>query len=296
MIVSASRRTDLPRWYGEWFENRLRAGYALARNPMNAAQVRKVSLLPEDVDCFVFWTKDPANFLPRLDLLDSRGYCYYFQFTLTPYGRKLEPGMRDKREIARTFAERSERLGRERVVWRYDPIVLSDFIGLDYHRTEFARLCDMLAPYTDTVTVSFVDMYAKLKTACFRPPSESEMFELASYIGEAARSFGLRAVACCESLDLSDCGIERAACIDRARIERITGRSLCVRPDRNQRSLCGCCVSVDIGAYDTCPAGCVYCYANRPGKARDFALAKHRFAAHDPHAVMLWGNVPQAEA
>ena len=91
---------------------------------MNAAQVRKVSLLPEDVDCFVFWTKDPANFLPRLDLLDSRGYCYYFQFTLTPYGRKLEPGMRDKREIARTFAELSERLGRERVVWRYDPIVL----------------------------------------------------------------------------------------------------------------------------------------------------------------------------
>lgn len=290
MIVSASRRTDLPRWYGEWFSNRLRAGYALVRNPMNAAQLRRVSLVPDDVDCFVFWTKDPANFIPRLDMLDAAGYGYYFQFTLTPYGRELEPGMRDKREIVETFIALAKRVGRERVVWRYDPIILNDFIGLDYHRAEFSRLCGLLAPYTDTVTVSFVDMYAKLKTSLIRPISDDELAELAAYIGETARSNGLCAVACCESADLSRFGIKRAACIDASRIERIAGRPLGLRPDRNQRAGCGCAESVDIGAYDTCPAGCVYCYANRPGKCGDFSAAQRRYAEHDPHAEMLWGG------
>lgn len=293
MIVSASRRTDLPRWYGEWFENRLRAGYALVRNPMNAAQLRRVSLAPEDVDCFVFWTKDPAKFMPRLGVLDEAGYSYYFQFTLTPYGRELEPGMRDKRRIVDTFIALAKRIGRQRLVWRYDPIILNSFIGVDYHRAEFARMCGLLAPYTDTVTISFADMYPKLKTTLIRPVDDDEIAELASFIGGVAHSHGLQAVACCESADLSRFGITRAACIDAARIERITGRALRLRPDRNQRPGCGCAESVDIGAYDTCPAGCVYCYANRPGKGGDFDAAKRRYAAHDPHAEMLWGDATQ---
>ena len=289
MIVSASRRTDLPRWYAEWFCNRVHAGYALVRNPMNPSQLRRVDLSPSSVDCFVFWTKDPAGLMPRLDGLDALGYKYYFQFTLTPYGRELEPNMRDKRCVEDTFIALSSRIGRERVVWRYDPITLNEFIGMAYHKAEFTRLCRRLAPYTDTVTVSFVDMYAKLKTDLIRPLTDGEVAELAEFIGETARSHGLRAVACCEPADLSQYGIKRAACIDGARIERIIGRKLDLRPDRNQRTGCGCAASVDIGAYDTCPAGCVYCYANRPGKNGGFDAAKRRFAAHDPSGELLVG-------
>ncbi|HHW24283.1 MAG TPA: DUF1848 domain-containing protein [Clostridiales bacterium] len=287
MIVSASRRTDLPRWYGEWFERRLLDGYALVKNPMNALQVRRVSLLPADVDCFVFWTKDPENFLPKLDLLDSHGYAYYFQFTLTPYGKGIEPGMRDKREIARTFARLAQRLGRERVVWRYDPILLADGISSGYHRAEFIKLCELLAPYTDTVTVSFVDPYAKLKRAPFWPPTESEMDEIAASIGKAARAYGLRAVACCEGRDFTRFGIGRASCVDPARIELITGRRISAARDKNQRLGCGCCQSVDIGTYDTCPAGCVYCYASRTAGKGGVSLAAKRYGSHDPNSVML---------
>ena len=111
MIVSASRRTDIPCFYAEWMMNRFRAGYALARNPMNHAQLARVPLTPDVVDCVVFWTKDAANLLPRLGELDERGYAYYFQFTLTPYDRALEPNLRGKAEIAATFRALSKRIG-----------------------------------------------------------------------------------------------------------------------------------------------------------------------------------------
>jgi Domain of unknown function (DUF1848). len=290
VIVSASRRTDLPRWYSEWFLNRVRAGYALVRNPMNASQLRRVDLTPCAVDCFVFWSKDPANLLTGLCELDTFGYSYYFQFTLTPYGHALEPNMRDKREIEATFVALSKQIGRERVVWRYDPIILNEFTCVEYHKREFKRLCGKLAPCTDTVTISFVDMYAKLKTDLIRPLTDGEVAELAGFIGETARAHGLRAVACCESADLSGYGIGRAACVDSARIEKLTGRKLSLPSDKNQRQGCGCVASVDLGAYNTCPAGCVYCYANNPGKDGSFSSALRRWNAHDPAGELLCGG------
>ena len=259
MILSASRRTDIPCYYAEWFTNRIRAGYVLTRNPMNHAQLSKIPLSSEVVDCIVFWTKDAANILPYLGELDAFGYNYYFQFTLTPYDRTLEPNLRPKPEIETTFTRLSKRIGRECVVWRYDPIILNDtLLDIAYHKAQFARMCGKLSPFTDTVVISFVDMYTKLKTPLIRPITEVEIAELSAFIGKTAKQYGIRAVACSESGDLSGYGIEKSACIDRGRIERLIGCPLDIKNDKNQRANCGCCESIDIGAYNTCMNGCVY--------------------------------------
>lgn len=286
MILSASRRTDIPCHFSAWFMNRIRAGYALVRNPINAAQLFRVPLSPDVVDCIVFWTKDPTPFLTSLDELEARGYRFYFQFTLTPYGRAIEPGVRRKSELEQTFAVLSKKVGRGRVVWRYDPIILNDEMDIAYHKAQFVRLCERLSPYTDTVTMSFVDLYSKLKTPLIRAITQHEQVELARFIGDTAASFHLRAVACSETADLAPYGIERASCIDRRRIERICGAPLKVTPDKNQRKSCGCLESIDIGAYNTCVNGCIYCYANN-GTAR----AEKRFAAHDPESELLCGVI-----
>lgn len=286
MILSASRRTDIPCYYGEWFMNRLREGYVLTRNPMNHAQISRIQLSPEIVDCIVFWTKDAANFLPCLDELDRMGYAFYFQYTLTPYGKELERNLRPKQDIEDTFVALSQRLGRERVVWRYDPIILNDHIGIQYHKTQFSRMCEKLAPFTDTVTISFVDLYSKLHTSLIRKIEMDEMTELASFIGETVAEYGLNAVACCEDLDLTPYGIQRSSCIDKARIEKILGCPLDIKFDRNQRKDCGCCESIDIGAYNTCLNGCVYCYANYS----DSSVQRNRLC-YVPDSPILCGRV-----
>ncbi|MFR1517186.1 MAG: DUF1848 domain-containing protein [Clostridia bacterium] len=290
MVLSASRRTDIPCCYSEWFMNRLREGFAYTRNPMNPAQLSRIPLTPEIVDCIVFWTKDAENMLPYLEELDRMGYRYYFQFTVTPYGRTIEKNLRDKIEIEKTFIELSKRIGRERVVWRYDPIVLNETITAVSHKEQFRRLCETLSSYTERVILSYVDLYAKLKTPLLREISQDEMAELSSFIGTTAKEYGLVPQACCEQHDLSRWGIGRASCIDRELIGRICGEPLAIPPDRNQRSGCGCVQSVDIGAYDTCRNGCIYCYANaRPETAR------RRFSALDPHGPLLADRVAPGE-
>ncbi|PWM47414.1 MAG: DUF1848 domain-containing protein [Clostridiales bacterium] len=290
MILSASRRTDIPCYYSEWFMNRIRAGYVLTRNPMNHKQLSRLSLSPDIVDCIVFWTKDVANIIPHLDELDSRGYKYYFQFTLTPYSQDLEPNLRPKFEIEDTFIELSKRIGKDKVVWRYDPIILNDNLNIEYHKCHFYRLCEKLSPYTDTVTISFVDMYAKIKTPLIRSLTDEEKSEISEFIGKTAKEFGLRAVACCENDDLSLYGIDRASCIDKNRIEKICDCRLDVKEDKNQRNGCGCVESVDIGAYNTCLNGCVYCYANDK-----FSSVKRRHDTHDPQSELLVGTVADGE-
>ena len=290
MIVSASRRTDIPAYYTPWLMNRLRAGSVLMRNPMNHAQLSRVSLAPEVVDCIVFWTKDAANLLPHLDEIDRLGYRYYFQFTLTPYGRGIETNLRPKEEIENTFIELAKRIGKERIVWRYDPILLNEAVTVDDHRVQFRRMCEKLTPYADALTLSFVDIYPKLKSAPIRKLTDAEVAELAAFIGETAKEHGLPAAACCEAHDLAPYGIARASCIDKARIEKVLGYELDLPADPNQRPGCGCSQSIDIGAYNTCANGCVYCYAND-----SLASAKRRNEAHDPAGELLIGTVAPGE-
>jgi len=287
LILSASRRTDLPAFYPDWLLRRLRAGYALARNPMNRAQIRRVPLSPAAVDCIVFWTKDPLPLLPFLPEIDRMGYRYYFQFTLTPYGPALEKNLRDKGAIAETFVELSKRCP---VLWRYDPIILNGHMDIAWHTEQFSRLCDKLHRHTPQVTISFVDMYAKVKSPLIRPITENEMAALAGRLAEIAGRCGLPVKACCEAMDLTPYGVQRASCIDRATVETLCGCAVAALRDKNQRPGCGCLASVDIGAYNTCGNGCVYCYANH---SADAAAANRK--RHDPAGELLLGEVGEGD-
>ena len=183
MIISASRRTDIPAYYPDWFYNRIREGYVCVRNPMNFHQVSRIDLSPDVVDGIVFWTKNPLPLMSRLEEL--RAYPFYFQFTLTPYGKDVEPGVPSKNDIILpAFQELSRQIGPERVIWRYDPILLTDRYTMDYHITFFSQLARRLEGYARKCIISFVDLYRNTQSNMnglgFAPLTEKEIAELAS--------------------------------------------------------------------------------------------------------------------
>lgn len=292
MILSASRRTDIPCFYSRWFVNRLRAGCVLVRNPVNTKQISRIALSPETVDCIVFWTKDFRNMMDKLPLLDEMGYRYYVLFTVTPYGHTLEKGLRPKSEILKTFENLSKKIGPHRVLWRYDPILLTETLTPSYHEERFSELCRRLSGCTESVTVSFVDFYQKQgKGQPYRAPDEAETAQLCRMLAQTARQYGITPKACCERPELADYGIEKASCIDKAVLERVCGAKLSLVRDKNQRPGCGCFESVDIGLYGTCQNGCVYCYANRGAET-----ARRHFLEHDPDGALLYGDVRAGDA
>lgn len=265
MILSASRRTDIPNYYSEWLARRFRAGFLCVRNPMNFRQVSRITLNPNVIDCIVFWTKNPAPMLPYLD--EYRRYMYYFQFTLTGYGKDIEPGLPDKRRILiPAFCELADRIGRDRVIWRYDPIFLSDHYTLDYHVKAFTRIAEALAGRTRRVVISFLDDYEKtkrnMKGINIQGLTKEKMRRLAHSFAVIAGRYGMEIQTCAEKIDLSEYGVTHGACIDREYIEHLLGCRLRAGKDHGQRPECRCMESVEIGSYHTCRNGCRYCYAN----------------------------------
>ena len=265
MILSASRRTDIPNYYSEWLARRFRAGFLCVRNPMNFRQVSRITLNPNVIDCIVFSTKNPAPMLPYLD--EYRRYIYYFQLTLTGYGKDIEPGLPDKRRILiPAFCELADRIGRDRVIWRYDPIFLSDHYTLDYHVKAFTRIAEALAGRTRRVVISFLDDYEKtkrnMKGINIQGLTKEKMRRLAHSFAVIAGRYGMEIQTCAEKIDLSEYGITHGACIDREYIEHLLGCRLRAGKDHGQRPECRCMESVEIGSYHTCRNGCRYCYAN----------------------------------
>lgn len=265
MILSVSRRTDIPNYYSEWFYNRVKEGFLYVRNPMNPHQISKVSLSPDVVDCIVFWTKNPANMIPRLGKL--RDYKYYFQFTLTGYGKDIEPNLPNKREnLIETFQALSKEIGSDRVIWRYDPILLNEKYNPEYHIKAFREIASHLNGYTRKVVISFVDLYVKTKRNTkglnIEEINACGMMELAGKLAEIAKENHLSIETCAEQVDLKEMGINHGSCIDKDLIEQLIGCKLKVSKDKSQREECGCFESVEVGTYNTCRNGCKYCYAN----------------------------------
>lgn len=289
MILSVSRRTDIPCYYSDWFLSRIKEGWLYVQNPMNPRQVSKIVLSHELVDCIVFWTKNPVPMLKRLDEL--KDYVYYFQFTLTPYGKDIEPYVPHKKEkMIPIFRSLSEKIGKERVVWRYDPILFNDVYTEEYHRKAFAQMAEVLSGYTEKCVISFVDIYAKNKKEMealqLIEKSEQEIKEFVEFLNDTAKQWGIQVAACAEKQDFSDCGVGRSSCIDRELIERITGSRLKILKDSGQRPECGCVESIEVGTYDTCLNGCRYCYANINRKK-----AEENYRLYDPMAPILCGNL-----
>lgn len=288
MIISASRRTDIPAFYSEWFFNRIRAGYLDVRNPMSYHRISRISLDPEVIDCIVFWSKNPKPMLKRLEEL--KGYNFYFQFTINPYDQRIEKAVPMKSGIIDTFKQLSDKLGEKKVIWRYDPILLSEHITINYHLKYFEELAKRLKGYTKYCVISFIDLYKKternIKETTIREPQKGEMTTLAKNIVAIANNYGMKVVSCAESLDLSKDGIEHGHCIDQALIEDIVGYRIDAHKDKYQRKECGCIESIDIGQYNTCSHNCVYCYANFNKN-----MVVHQVEKHDKKSSLLIGTL-----
>ncbi len=288
MIISASRRTDIPAFYFDWFCRRLKAGYVDVVNPFNRKQVSRISLKPDYVDCIVFWTKDPAPMLKGLDALND--YKYYVQVSITPYGHDVEAKLREKKDIISTVQKLSERLGRQRIVWRYDPILLNDSYTIEGHLEWFQNTLEALSSCVERCVISFIDLYAKAKKNTqglnLHELSEEEMNELAAGLSDIAKGSGVTLQTCSEAINLEKYGIGHGACIDGELVERIAGKTLDVGRAKTQRPLCNCVESFDIGQYDTCIHGCRYCYANA-----SLDRARLGFDNHDPNSSVITGNL-----
>lgn len=286
MILSVSRRTDIPNYWADWFLRRVREGFVDVRNPLNIHQVSRVPISPEVVDCIVFWSKYPAALAARLDELEA--YPYYFQYTITGYGKDVEPGLPDKKEaVIPLFLELSRRLGPKRVIWRYDPILFSRKYTPEYHLRAFEEIARRLEGASQLVVISFVDLYARTQrnTAGLElspPPSDQELLSFAKELAGIAWRYGFQVESCAERIDLQAAGIRHGSCIDKARIEDLIGCRLTASKDKGQRPECGCFESIDIGSYNTCRNGCRYCYATF-----NAALVERQTGLYSPDSSLL---------
>jgi len=290
MIISASRRTDIPALYGEWFLNRIRAGSCLVPNPFNRHQVAEVSLRRADVDAFVFWTRNPTPFLPVLDELERRGYPFYFLFTITGLGPPLEPWCPSTEEAVTAFVRLADRLGSNRVIWRFDPIILPEGASVRGCQERFVGIARSLAGATSQVKISFVDLYRKttrrlgsIGTEYLADPRQHpQLEELLSRMVTAASDNGMSITTCAEKADYAHLGIGAGRCVDAQLLSRLFGCEGSTAKDAGQRPACACSPSKDIGMCDSCVHGCRYCYATLSHRG---ALANR--ARHDPTGPSL---------
>lgn len=299
MIISASRRTDIPAFYSEWFMNRIREGYYIKVNPFNRKQTKVISLLPKDVDVIVFWTKNAKPMRKHLPELKRMGYSFLFHVTLNDYPKEIEPGLPSLSYRIKEFKELSIQVGPENVIWRYDPIVLSNKTNQEYHIEHFNRIARELSSYTKRVVISFQDFYVKTKRRLLdlernhgytfsdwlHPDNKETLDLLARQFSRISSQNGLEIVTCAEEIDLDIYGIKHGACIDSVLMEKVSGKMLSGKKDKYQRTECGCMEAEEMGTYDTCPFGCAYCYAVRSDK-----MVRNNQQKHDPNSPFLITN------
>lgn len=289
MIVSASYRTDIPAFYGEWFMNRLRAGYCMTVNPYGG-QVSRVDLTRDGVEGFVFWTRNVGPFMVRLAEVRRMGFPFVVSYTITGYPRELESSVVDPGRSVDLIKRLRDAYGPKAAVWRYDTIVFSSLTPADFHRRNFERLARALEGATDEAIVSFAQIYKKTRRNMdaaarksgfvWEDPVDDIKLALASDLVRIASGCGMRLSVCGQRQYLVP-GAFDARCIDSDRLSIVAGRPV-EAAAKGHRPECGCFASRDIGEYDTCPHGCVYCYA-----VQTPALARRRHRQHDPEGEFL---------
>lgn len=290
-IISASRATDIPAFFSEWFFNKIDIGYLTWTNPFN--QQKKVISL-HDLRFVVFWSKDPKRIIPLLKKLDQKNIRYYFQFTLNDYEAEgIEKNVPPLNERINTFKRLSDIIGVEKVIWRYDPLLLSDNLSINELLSRIQRIGEQIHKYTKKLVFSFADIaiYSKVQrnlekaSENFREFAESEIHELCSSLADYNKNWNLELSTCSEAIDLEKYGITKNRCIDDELIVKIAGTDSVLMDflgyshnedlfsestyqsnpklkDTGQRKVCGCIFSKDIGMYNTCTHLCTYCYAN----------------------------------
>lgn len=285
MILNTGSRTDIPAFFSEWFYNRLRAGYVLARNPFYPSLVTRYALDPEVVDALVFCTKNPAPMFRDFALL--RPFSMFWFVTITPYGQDIEPNVPCAEHVAEVFLKLSELVGRERTSWRYDPVFISAKYSVAFHIGRFADLARRLSGGTNQCVVSFIDLYDKTRRNFpeAREVTGEEQRELIEAFSETAAEHGLRLHLCCESATLVRPNVDAGGCLSERVLEEAIGCKLKVPKRKPARAACNCLLGADIGAYNTCGHGCLYCYANY-----DQETVLRNMKLHDKESPFLVGN------
>lgn len=286
MILNTGQRTDIPAFYTEWFMNRIREGYVMARNPYYPKIVYRYSLDPSLIDAICFCSKNPEPMLSHMDTL--RFYQQIWHVTITPYGHDIEPYVPDKWHVMDVFRKLSSMVGKERIFWRYDPIFLNERYTVQYHKRAFEKMCTYLDGYTDHVIISFIDLYEKTKKnfPSVRELSESDIQTLGKFMQETASKHHMKLMTCLEDHGLSKYGIDTKGCMRQDIVEQALSISLHVPAGHESREGCHCLLGNDIGAYNTCIHGCLYCYANYDQKT-----VMDNYHKHDPSSPLLIGHL-----
>lgn len=302
MIISVSRRTDIPAFYSKWFINRIRAGYCIVPNPFNRNQLSRISLTPENVEVIVFWTRNPKPLLSYLPELEQRGYQYYFQFTVMNNPNFIDTNKLSLSSAISTFQKLADSIGYQKVIWRYDPIIFSNSkeLDIDFHLAQYKYIATQLSGYTQRCVISFIDRYQKNNQRLKKIEKNQDInflnFEqipdvfrkFISAIVSIANTYNMEVYTCSESIDLELHGINHGKCIDDDYINQIFNIEVSHQKDSAQREACGCVKSKDIGMYDTCLFGCQYCYATT-----NFDKASENHRQHNPESPSLigWYNI-----
>ena len=281
-IISVSRRTDIPAFYADWFMRRLKEGFAGVVNPFGG-QKYIVSLKQEDVVAFVFWSKNFTPFFENLKIIDRLGYKFYFNYTVTALPPVFESNL-DKQAAIAALKQLSREYSPQHINWRFDPIIISDVCGRDFYIRGFQKLASEFEGVVKRCYFSFVVEYDKVKRNFAELTKQKGVkiidcgydlkIELANELAEIAHRYGIEMFSCCSDYLVNE-KIKKAHCIDGGIIEQLFSPDGFSYSDKPTRKQCGCTESTDIGAYDTCPHGCVYCYANANKQKAFEAAARH---------------------
>ncbi len=286
MIINVGNRTDIPGYYSEWFYNRIKEGYVCVRNPYYPEQVTRYKLSPAFVDCLTFCTKNPEPMINRLDEISD--FNQFWFVTITPYGKDIEPYVPDKDKVMEAFKKLSEKIGIKAISWRYDPIFITDKYSVEFHIDTFEKMAENLCGYTDNCVISFVDLYQKTKRNFpeVREVANNERLQLGKEIARIGKQYGIKIRTCCEGDELAAFDIDVSGCMTKNVIERAIGSSLNIPKGKKwAREECDCLITSDIGMYNTCGHGCVYCYANY-----DRETVIKNMKLHNPQSPFLIGN------
>ncbi len=286
MILHTGLRTDIPAFYPEWLANRIKEGYVLVRNPYNPLQVTRYQITPDVVDVIAFCTKNPVPFMPYMELLE--GYGQYWFVTITPYGTDIEPKVPLKEIVMQDFIRLSERVGVQSVGWRYDPIFLSDIYTVERHIRDFEEMAKTLADYTKVCVISFIDLYKKVVRNFpeVKAVERADRLTIGKEFAQIGEKYGITVRSCAEGNELAEFGVDCSGCMTATVFESAIDCALNVPGTKGARSECGCLLSCDIGAYNTCGHLCRYCYANY-----DERTVMDNMQHHNPNSPLLIGAI-----
>lgn len=287
MIINTGGRTDTVQYYTQWLLNRFSEGYVLSRNPLFPNKVTRYELTPDQVDCVVFCSKNYKPILPQLHEITDKFHTY-FHYTITAYGKDIEPGVPSIGESIETLIALSKQVGKERIAWRYDPVLLTERYTVETHLQTFEQMASVLAPSLDRCIFSFVEMYKKLAVNMpeLIPLTEQDKETLAEGLGAIAKKYGIYLQTRGTNGDYTRYGIHSSGCMTLEILGQANGIKFKSLKHKGMREGCHCIESRDIGAYDTCMNGCKYCYANKnPRKAFE------NYKLHNPKSALLLGEL-----